>query len=175
MLLWTLECTYLFKLFPLDICPGIGLQGFCGSSTSRFSRFESLARNAGGNFFLKEAVDVYQASISRSSETSSHQHLKVNMPEPKFVTCRSSTTFSTQWFLPSPSPNTRPGSGQLLTVLFRRMNEQLLYALDKQGLIKESPHWRSKHLECKDSILVLVLADAGPGLRIYVRVSNLEG
>ena len=80
-------------MFSLDICPGVGLQGFYGICTSRFSRFESLARNAGGNFFKKEAVDVYQASIPRSSETSSHQHLKVNMPEPKLVTCRNSTTF----------------------------------------------------------------------------------
>lgn len=83
--------------------------------------------------FLKEAVDVYQASIPRSSETSSHQHLEVNMPEPKLVTCRSNATFSILRFLPSPSPNTRPGSGQLLIVLFRRTDEQLFYALDEQG------------------------------------------
>ena len=120
-------------MFSLAICPGVGLQGFYGSSTSRFSRFESLTSNVGGNFFLKEAVDVHQASIPRSSETSSHQHLEVNMPEPKLVTCRSNTTFFILRFLPSPSPNTRPGSGQLLIVLFRRTDEQLFYALDEQG------------------------------------------
>lgn len=72
-----------------------------------------------GEFFLKEAVDVYPASIPRSSETSSHQHLEVNMPEPKLVTAEATQLFPFCDSFRPPSPNTRPGSGQLLINAFR--------------------------------------------------------